>query len=207
MELLTSSVLPTENVSLKPTFCSNCAFCKMLKRARRQPISNSISSRGINKERRFWTHVDMFANNIYWASSQAFGETSFPIIQKLHKTAITQHPFMSGFSKKFKLKDFDTDMDMVDMDEYVKILNSIQAEEMRFAKALMCVGSHYSKLAFHSKAHPILEALKLIDNISKCLCILWQTELGCWKAVWEDDLSRDCNEWGIILAVPSHHLF
>ena len=79
-------------------------------------------------------------------------------------------------------------MDMVYMEDYIKLLNSIQAEEMHLAKALMCVGSHYSKFEFNSKARSKLEALNLIDNINKSLHVLWQVELGCRKSVRDDNL-------------------
>ena len=143
MEILAkaSSRMTTEVFALKPAFCLDCSFCRMLKRARYRPAiqdgKESQSERGSNEATRFWSHVDMFANNLYWESSQIYGETAYPIIQQLHKDAITQHPFMCRFSKKFKLKDYDTEMDMVHLQEYIKMLNSIQAEEMRLSKALM----------------------------------------------------------------------
>ena len=88
---------------------------------------------------------------------------------------------MLDFSKKFALKHFDTDMDMAYIKDFQNVLNSVQAEEMRFAKSIMCLGSHYSELVYDSKAQSKLEALDVLDNIVKSLRVLWQADLGCRK--------------------------
>ena len=123
----------------------------------------------------------MVANNLYWSTSQATGDTTYPVIHMLHKDAIIRHPFMLDFSKKFALKHFDTDMDMAYIKDFQNVLNSVQAEEMRFAKSIMCLGSHYSELVYDSKAQSKLEALDVLDNIVKSLRVLWQADLGCRK--------------------------
>lgn len=171
--------------SLRPTdLCSKCDLCKIMKRIRFRRLTDA-SERA--KASRFWGRVDMVANNLYWPTSQVDGDTTYPLIQSLRKDAILDHPYMRRPNSKFRLADYDDPRDIPHISEPSKVLNAIQAEELRLDKALVCTASHYGALSYESKARSKLEALDVMDNICKSLRILWLAEFRCRKAVLDDD--------------------
>ena len=170
-------------------FCAKCISCEIFRKVRVRPLvlnGESIPSEGKRAMAlRFWNHVDLHANNLYFTASQLDNDVMYPVTQMLQKDAILDHYMMRRFNNSFSFNDF-VSPGMVSVCNPSKKLNAIQTEEIRLARAFACVASYYGEMVFKSKARSKFELLDIFDSLSKSLRMLWMADLGCRNLAMED---------------------